>query len=87
MLVLSRRAGEEILVPELGITLKVVAVYGKQVRIALSAPAKVRLYRGEVWRRIQATKADGLNGKATRSQSSSPARGSSHRHSHPKPED
>jgi sRNA-binding carbon storage regulator CsrA len=37
MLVLSRRPGEEILVPELGITLKVVGVYGKQVRIALSS--------------------------------------------------
>jgi carbon storage regulator len=53
VLVLSRKSGEEVLIPELGISIKIVGIHGKQVRIALSAPPSVRLYRAEIWKRIR----------------------------------
>ncbi len=48
MLILSRRAGEEIVIPELGITLDVVSVKGKTVRIGIDAPPEIRILRGEL---------------------------------------
>ncbi len=48
MLVLSRRKEEEIVLPGLGITLKVLDVKGKQVRLGVSAPRDVAILRGEL---------------------------------------
>jgi carbon storage regulator len=56
MLVLSRRSGEEILVPQHEITFRILEIRGDQVRIGLTAPSDVRLFRGEVWARVR----DGL---------------------------
>jgi carbon storage regulator len=53
MLVLSRRSGEEILVPQHGITFRILEIRGDHVRIGLTAPSDVRLFRGEVWARVQ----------------------------------
>lgn len=52
MLVLSRKVGERILVPDCNVVLTVVSVSGGQVRLGVSAPADVAVYREEVWRRI-----------------------------------
>ena len=52
MLVLSRKAGEEIVLPNCGVTIGVVAVNGKNVRLGIAAPAEIRIHRGEVWSRI-----------------------------------
>lgn len=54
MLVLSRRKGEEILVPEYGVTVKVIAVQGNTIRLGICAPAEVEVLRGELWERQQA---------------------------------
>ena len=50
MLVLSRKVGERILVPNLNVVLTVVSVKGNRVRLGVSAPADVGVYREEVWR-------------------------------------
>ncbi len=47
MLVLSRKAGEKIIIGD-GITLSVVEVKGNRVRIAIDAPDQVRILRGEL---------------------------------------
>jgi carbon storage regulator len=53
MLVLSRKVGQQILLPECGVTIDVVDVGKNQVRLGIVAPANVRVYRREVWDRIQ----------------------------------
>jgi carbon storage regulator len=52
MLVLRRKSGEEILVPQHGITLRILEIRGDHVRIGLTAPSDVRPFRGEVWARV-----------------------------------
>jgi carbon storage regulator len=52
MLVLSRKPGEQVLVPQYGLAVTVVAVEGKTVRLGIAAPAEVTVYREEVWRQI-----------------------------------
>jgi carbon storage regulator len=52
MLVLSRKIGERILVPDLDLAITVVAVEGNRVRLGVSAPADVPVYREEIWNRI-----------------------------------
>ena len=48
MLVLSRKKGEQILVPECGVTVKVLAVQGNTIRLGIEAPADVAILRAEV---------------------------------------
>ena len=52
MLVLSRKVGERILVLNSNVVVTVVSVKGNQVRLGVSAPANVAVYREEVWRQI-----------------------------------
>jgi carbon storage regulator len=52
MLVLSRKIGERILVPDCGLAVTVVAVEGNRVRLGISAPAEITVYREEIWRQI-----------------------------------
>jgi carbon storage regulator len=52
MLVLGRKVGERILVPDAHLVVTVVSVKGDRVRLGVSAPADVAVYREEVWRRI-----------------------------------
>lgn len=52
MLVLSRKAGEKIVLPGLNVTITVLDVHGGKVRFGISAPAEVSVHRDEVWRRI-----------------------------------
>ncbi len=47
MLVLSRKKNETIEIGQ-NITLKVVAISGNRVRLAIDAPDSVRIYRGEL---------------------------------------
>lgn len=48
MLVLSRGASEEIRFPKLGISVKVVRVEGKRVRLGIDAPREIEVLRGEL---------------------------------------
>ncbi|HZY89050.1 MAG TPA: carbon storage regulator [Gemmataceae bacterium] len=52
MLVLSRKPGEQVLVPQCALTVTVLSVEGNTVRLGISAPAEVGVYREEVWRRL-----------------------------------
>ena len=48
MLVLSRRTGEQIVVPEYGVSVTVVAVKGNTIRLGVTAPAGVPIFRSEL---------------------------------------
>lgn len=48
MLVLSRGANEEIHFPKLGISVKVVRIDGKRVRLGIDAPRDIEVLRGEL---------------------------------------
>jgi len=48
MLVLSRHLDEKIVLPDLGITLKVVAIRGNVVRLGIEAPPDVKIFREEI---------------------------------------
>jgi carbon storage regulator len=52
MLVLSRKSGERIVVPHLQLVVTVLAVKGNAVRLGISAPEELAVYRGEVWEHL-----------------------------------
>jgi carbon storage regulator len=59
MLVLSRKIGEQIVIAN-NIRVTIVAVKGNQVRLAIDAPAEVRVDRAEVHERRQEFVTTGL---------------------------
>jgi carbon storage regulator len=52
MLVLSRKIGERILVPHCELAVTVIGVEGKAVRLGISVPDDIRVYREEVWEQV-----------------------------------
>jgi carbon storage regulator len=52
MLVLSRKIGERIVMPDINLTLTVVAIEGNTVRLGITAPPEVGVYREELWNRV-----------------------------------
>jgi carbon storage regulator CsrA len=50
MLILSRKLGERIVVPQCGMAVTVLAVKGKAVRLGIDAPAEVTVLRDELVR-------------------------------------
>jgi carbon storage regulator len=54
MLVLSRKLGERIVVPHCELAVTVVAIEGSTVRLGITAPAEIGVYREELWQRVQA---------------------------------
>lgn len=55
MLVLSRKLGERIVVPQCDLELTVLAVEGGTVRLGISAPAEVGVFREEIWLKMSET--------------------------------
>lgn len=53
MLVLSRKRGEQIVIPDSSITITVVSVKGETVRLGIAAPREVTVFREEVLERKQ----------------------------------
>ena len=53
MLILSRRTDESIVIGD-EVTITILSVKGKQVRIGITAPADVSVHREEIYERIQA---------------------------------
>jgi carbon storage regulator len=51
MLVLTRRIGERVVIPTLGITIEVVNVKGNAVRLGFTAPREIPIHRSEVYQR------------------------------------
>jgi carbon storage regulator CsrA len=52
MLVLSRRIGQRIVLPDQGVTISVLAVGKEKVRLGIVAPGGTTVHRNEVWQRI-----------------------------------
>ena len=52
MLVLSRKIGERIVVPQCKLVVTVIATKGKAVRLGISAPEDIPVYREEVWQQL-----------------------------------
>lgn len=52
MLILTRKTGEAIAIGE-EIKITVLGIQGKQVKIGISAPEKVSVYREEIFKKIQ----------------------------------
>jgi carbon storage regulator len=59
MLVLSRKVGERIVVPEYRLTITIVAIEGNKVRLGISAPPEVAVHREEVWHQIERERMQG----------------------------
>jgi carbon storage regulator len=52
MLVLSRKRGEKIVVPQCALSVTVIGVQGNAVRLGITAPPEVAVHREELWREI-----------------------------------
>ncbi len=52
MLVLTRKSGEAIAIGH-DIKISILGIYGKQVKIGITAPDRVLIYREEIYRKIQ----------------------------------
>jgi len=52
MLVLSRGSQQKIVFPSLGISIQILQVAGRKVRIGVEAPQEIAVHRGEVAERI-----------------------------------
>jgi carbon storage regulator len=59
MLVLSRKPGESVVVPQCDVMVKIIAIKGKTVRLGISAPAEVAVLREEL---VQRKKHEGMAG-------------------------
>jgi carbon storage regulator len=59
MLVLSRKLGERILVPQCDMAVTVVSIDGNTVRLGISAPTEIGVYREEVWKRVRSERDPG----------------------------
>jgi carbon storage regulator len=53
MLIFSRKAGEEIIVPTCRLSISVLDISNKKVRLGITAPQEVPVHRREIWKRIQ----------------------------------
>lgn len=52
MLVLSRKKGQKIIIND-NIEIDVVDIQGDVVRLGISAPAEIKIFRGEIYQEIQ----------------------------------
>lgn len=56
MLVFARKKGEEIVIPDLGITFKIIGTKSAGViSIGIEAPIEIRVHRKEIWDKILAS--------------------------------
>jgi carbon storage regulator len=58
MLVLTRRPGQSIMIGD-GVEVQVLSVAGEKIRLGISAPRDVAIFRDEVYERIEGESADG----------------------------
>ena len=52
MLVLSRKLGEGVVLPDCGVTVTVLSVEGRRVRLGVNAPQSMGVYREEILERM-----------------------------------
>ena len=53
MLVLSRKLGERILIPQFELTFSMFAIDGNTAKLGITAPPHVGVYREELWRKVR----------------------------------
>ena len=53
MLVLSRKQNESIVLPDLGVTIRVIGVTGGRVRLGVEAPREVAVVRREILNQVE----------------------------------
>ena len=53
MLVLSRKLGQQIVIPQCELAVTVLGVEGSSIRLGVSAPADIAVYREEVWQKVR----------------------------------
>jgi len=53
MLVLTRKLGEQIVLPDSGVLVTVLGISENRVRLGVAAPAEQRVHRREIWERIR----------------------------------
>ncbi|HTU17889.1 MAG TPA: carbon storage regulator [Gemmataceae bacterium] len=58
MLVLSRKVGERIVLPGSNVVLTVLSIGRGQIRLGISAPPEVAVYREELWRSKDSSKGE-----------------------------
>jgi carbon storage regulator len=63
MLILTRRAGETLMIGD-DVTITVLGVKGNQVRIGVNAPKTVSVHREEIYQRIQREKTQKVGGES-----------------------
>ena len=68
MLILSRRCGEAIVIDE-RVTITVLSIKGRQVRIGIDAPDDVNVHREEIYQRIMAGEDTGYGSDAANAES------------------
>ena len=74
MLVLARKCGEAIVIPEANVVITILEKHGDRIRVGIEAPPDVLVHRREVWERIQTERgqAPGVE-RGSHSPSSTPA--------------
>lgn len=53
MLVVNRKLGERLVVPDCNLVVSVLGTEGNHVRLGISAPKALAVYREEVWQRLR----------------------------------
>ena len=69
MLILSRRAGETIMIGD-EVSITVLGIDGNQVRIGINAPREIAVHREEIYRRILAEQGEKQEQDSVSNQSS-----------------
>ena len=64
MLVLSRKIGQSIVLPELGVNVEVLSIHRNRVRIGVEAPATSPVHREEVWQRMRNAAPAAIHGQS-----------------------
>ncbi len=72
MLILSRRTDESIVIGD-EVTITILSVKGKQVRIGITAPADVSVHREEIYQRIQS--GEPVSGESAEAEKPAPEEG------------
>ncbi len=73
MLVLARKCGEAIVIPQANVVITVLEKHGDRIRLGIEAPPGLMVHRREVWQRIQEEqdKESGVEGASTPAPASS----------------